>query len=193
MTLYYAMAARRDVTGFGIYATTLVAGSLMLTLSAKVTIPFYPVPLTMQTLVIIGLGLALGPQRGLAAVLLYLAMGAAGIPVFAGTPEKGIGIPYMLGPTGGYLAGYIPAVLIGGWLATRGWDRTPVCAMAAALAAGAVIYIPGLLWLGAVIGFDKPVLEYGLYPFIFGDIIKAALAALAFPAAWRWLASKGVS
>lgn len=185
MTLYESVAIRRGRDSLAIDAATIVAASLLLGLSAKISVPFYPVPLTMQTFVVIGLGLALGPARGGAAVLLYLVEGASGLPVFAGTPEKGIGLAYMMGPTGGYLLGYLPAVLLGGWLAVRGWDRSPVTAMAAALMAGAVIYGPGLLWLGTLIGFDKPVLALGLYPFILGDIIKAMLAALLFPMAWK--------
>lgn len=190
MTLFAALAERRSAGGHAVDAAVVVAASLLLALSAKLSVPFYPVPLTMQTLVVIGLGLALGPVRGGAAVLLYLAQGAAGFPVFAGTPEKGIGLAYMMGPTGGYLLGYLPAVLLGGWLAGRGWDRHPLSAMAAALLAGAVIYVPGLLWLGGVIGFDKPVLELGLYPFILGDLVKAALAAILFPLAWKAIAPK---
>jgi biotin transport system substrate-specific component len=187
MTLYDAIAARRTTMPLAWDTAVVIAASLLLALSAKIAVPFYPVPLTMQTFVVIGLGLALGPWRGLAAVLLYLAEGAAGLPVFAGTPEKGIGIAYMMGPTGGYLLGYVPAVLLAGFLAGRGWDRGPVGAMAAALLAGAVIYIPGLLWLGAVVGFDKPVVALGLTPFVFGDVVKAMLAALVFPMAWKAL------
>lgn len=192
MTLFNAIATtdRVGAQRVAIDAATVVAASLLLALSAKISVPFYPVPLTMQTFVVIGLGLALGPWRALAAVLLYLAEGAAGFPVFAGTPAKGIGLAYMVGPTGGYLLGYIPAVLIGGWLAKKGWDRNPLRAMAAASVCGAVIYVPGLLWLGTVIGFDKPVLQFGLYPFIFGDIVKAMLAAIVFPAAWAALEGK---
>ena len=193
MTLYQAIADRRTSRLGTMDITAVVAGSLLLTLSAKIQVPFYPVPLTMQTLVVIGLGLALGPVRGAAAVALYLAQGAAGLPVFAGTPEKGIGIAYMMGPTGGYLAGYLPATLFAGWLAERGWDRNVFTAMLAALLAGAVIYVPGLLWLGSVVGWDKPVLAFGLYPFISGDIIEAVLAAIAFPAAWKWLSHKGMN
>jgi biotin transport system substrate-specific component len=169
----------------------VATAALLLTVSAKISIPFYPVPLTMQTFVVIGLGLALGPWRASAAVLLYLAAGAAGLPVFAGTPQQGIGLTYMLGPTGGYLLGYLPAVALGGWLAKQEWDRRSLHTMIAALLSGAVIYVPGLLWLGTVIGFDKPVLQLGLYPFIFGDIVKAALAALIFPMAWKVLKAKG--
>lgn len=193
MTLYQAVADRQTSRLTTMDVVAVVAGSLLLTLSAKVQVPFYPVPMTMQTLVVIGLGLALGPVRGAAAVTLYLAQGALGLPVFAGTPEKGIGLAYMMGPTGGYLLGYLPAALLAGWLAERGWDRNVFTAMLAALLAGAVIYVPGLLWLGSVIGFDKPVLAFGLYPFIPGDIMKAVLAAIAFPAAWKWLSSKGMN
>lgn len=185
MTIYNAIARRRGTSSLAIDGTTIFAASLLLALSAKIAVPFYPVPITMQTFVVIGLGLALGPVRGLAAIALYLAEGAAGFPVFAGTPQKGIGLAYMMGPTGGYLLGYLPAVLLAGWLAVRGWERNPLSAMAAALFAGAVIYVPGLLWLGAVLGFDKPILQFGLYPFIFGDIVKALLAVLVFPTAWK--------
>ncbi|ESY90529.1 biotin transporter BioY [Mesorhizobium sp. LNHC209A00] len=187
MTIYSVIARRWGTSRLAIDGTAVFAASLLLALSAKIAVPFYPVPITMQTFVVIGLGLALGPVRGLAAVPLYLAEGAAGFAVFAGTPEKGIGLAYMMGPTGGYLLGYLPAVLLAGWLAVRGWARNPLSAMAAALLAGAVIYVPGLLWLGAVLGFDKPVLQFGLYPFIFGDIVKALLAVLVFPTAWKWI------
>ena len=193
MTLYHAVADKQSSRITSTDVIAVIAGSLLLTLSAKVQVPFYPVPMTMQTLVVIGLGLALGPVRGVAAVALYLAQGAAGLPVFAGTPEKGIGLAYMMGPTGGFLLGYLPAALLAGWLAERGWDRNVFTAMLAALLAGAVIYVPGLLWLGSVIGFDKPVLAYGLIPFIPGDIAKAMLAAIAFPAAWKWLSAKGMN
>jgi len=193
MTLYQTFADRRTSRLSTMDIVAVVAGSLLLTASAKIQLPFYPVPMTMQTLVVIGLGLALGPVRGTAAVALYLAQGALGLPVFAGTPEKGIGLAYMMGPTGGYLAGYLPAALLAGWLAGRGWDRNVVTAMLAALLAGAVIYVPGLLWLGSVIGWDKPVLAFGLYPFVPGDIMKAVLAAIAFPAAWKWLSHKGMN
>ncbi|TPM93620.1 biotin transporter BioY [Mesorhizobium sp. B2-1-3A] len=187
MTIYNAIAGRLGTTNHWVDIATVVAASLLVAISAKIAVPFYPVPITMQTFVVIGLGLALGPVRGLATIALYLAEGAAGFPVFAGTPEKGIGLAYMMGPTGGYLLGYLPSVLVAGWLAVRGWDRNPLYATVAALLAAAVIYVPGLFWLGSVIGFDKPVLQYGLIPFIPGDIVKALLAALVFPAAWKWL------
>ncbi len=168
-------AALRDLAA-------ILAAALLLTLSARISVPFYPVPMTLQTFAAIGLGFALGPWRATAAVLLYLAEGAAGLPVFAGTPEKGIGLAYLLRPTGGYLIGYALAALLAGWAGTRKWAAKPVPAVLAGFLAGAVVYAPGLLWLGVVIGFDKPVLQYGLYPFILGDVTKAALAALLFVA-----------
>ena len=191
MTLFDTMTLRRAGGGAVTDTVTVFAASLLLVLSAKIAVPFYPVPMTMQTLVVIGIGLALGPVRGGAAILLYLAEGAAGLPVFAGTPEKGIGLAYMAGPTGGYLVGFMLAAVTAGLLARRSWDRSPIKATIAALLAGAVIYLPGLLWLGIVIGFDKPLLEFGLYPFIPGDLFKAVLAGLIFTIAWRALGREG--
>lgn len=174
-------------------AAIVVAASLLLIVSAKISIPFWPVPLTMQTFVVIGLGLALGPALGTAAVGLYLVEGALGLPVFSGTPEKGIGLAYMAGPTGGFLAGFLLAAFVAGHLAKRGLDRNVFTAFLAALAGAVVLYIPGLLWLGTLFGWDKPILEWGLYPFIYGDLLKAALAAIAFPAAWKALKARGIA
>ena len=193
MTLYDTLALRSGRRGVATDVPVVLAGSLLLVLSAKFQVPFFPVPMSMQTFVAIGLGLALGPVRGALAVALYLAQGAAGFAVFAGTPERGLGLAYMMGPTGGFLIGFVLVALAAGWLAGRGFDRNPVTAMAAALLASAIIYLPGLLWLGAVIGWDKPVLAMGLYPFILGDIAKAMLAAIAFPVAWKWLSARGMS
>lgn len=170
----------------------VAAASLLITLSAKVAIPFYPVPMTMQTFVVIGLGLALGPRLGLAAVAFYIAQGALGLPVFTGTPEKGIGLAYMMGPTGGYLLGFLIAVYVSGMLAERGWDRNIFSAFAVAVIGTAILMFPGVLWLGVLFGWDKPILEWGLYPFILGGFAKAALAAAVFPAAWRFLKARGL-
>lgn len=170
----------------------VVVGSLLLTLSAKIAIPFYPVPQTMQTFVVIGLGLALGPRLGLAAVAFYLAQGALGLPVFAGTPEKGIGWAYMMGPTGGYLLGFLIAAYVVGVLAERGWDRNVFSAFAVALTGTAILFVPGLLWLGVLFGWSQSILESGLYPFIVGGLAKSALAAAVFPAAWRFLKARGL-
>jgi biotin transport system substrate-specific component len=150
-----------------------VLGSALLTLSAKLQVPFYPVPMTMQTLVVLLIGLAYGFPLGAATVLLYLAEGAAGLPVFAGTPEKGIGLAYMAGPTGGYLIGFVLAAALCGWIAER---RRDVPGLALAVVAGSIaIYLPGVLWLARFVGFDKA-FDFGLVPFLWGDLLKAALA-----------------
>ena len=167
-----------------------IAGSLLLTLAAKVQVPFYPVPLTLQTLVVLSIGMAFGWRLGMATVLLYLAQGAAGLPVFAGTPEKGIGLAYMLGGTGGYLLGYVLAAGICGWLAERGWDRNVATTALAMLIGNVVMYVPGLLWLGTLFGWDKPILAWGLTPFLLGDLLKLVLAAALLPLAWKLVRRK---
>jgi biotin transport system substrate-specific component len=162
-------------------------GSAVLWASAKIQVPFYPVPMTLQTLAVLGLGMAYGWRLAFATLLLYLAQGAFGLPVFAGTPEKGIGLAYMMGPTGGYLLGFLLAATLCGWLAERGWDRNVAKTALAMLAGNVIIYVPGLIWLGGLYGWDKPILEWGLTPFILGDLTKLALAAAVLPLAWRWL------
>jgi len=164
-----------------------VAGTALLTLAAKIQVPFYPVPMTLQTFAVLALGTAYGWRLGAATLLLYLAEGALGLPVFAGTPEKGIGLAYMMGGTGGYLIGFVLAAAVCGWLAERGWDRNVAWTALAMLIGNAIIYIPGLLWLGGLFGWDKPILEWGLTPFLLGDAAKLALAAAVLPLAWKWL------
>jgi biotin transport system substrate-specific component len=154
-------------------ALLALLGSALLTVSAKVQVPFYPVPMTLQTLVVLLLGLALGWRLAFATVLLYLAQGAIGLPVFAGTPEKGIGLAYMLGPTGGYLVGFALAAAVTGWIA--GHRRDFLVLVAAALAGTATIWICGLLWLATLVGFQQAI-ALGLVPFLLGDLVKAALA-----------------
>ena len=166
-------------------AVIVFAGSLLLTLSAKLSIPFPLVPMTLQTLVVLCLGMLLGPRLGVAAVLAYLAQGAVGLPVFAGTPEKGIGLAYMLQHTGGYLVGYVFAAYTVGKLAQRHWDRSMLTTIAAMLIGNAVIYVFGLLWLGTLIGWDKPVLAFGLTPFLLGDLAKVLIAATILPGLWK--------
>ncbi len=164
-----------------------LAGTALLTLSAKIQVPFYPVPMTMQTFMVLTLGMAYGWRLGGATLLLYLAEGAMGLPVFAGTPGKGIGVAYMLGGTGGYLIGFVLAAALCGWLAERGWDRRFMTTALALLIGNIAIYVPGLLWLGSLFGWDKPILEWGLTPFILGDAMKLALAAALMPLAWKLL------
>ena len=168
-----------------------VAGTILIALSAKIRVPFYPVPMTMQTLVVLTLGMAYGWRLAGTTMLLYLAEGAAGLPVFAGTPEQGVGLSYMLGGTGGYLAGFVLAAVVCGWLAERGWDRGMATTALAMLVGNALIYVPGLLWLGTLFGWDKPILEWGLLPFVPGDAVKLALAAALMPFAWRLLRRGG--
>lgn len=173
-----AMSAMRAVI-------LVFAGSVLLTVAAKIQIPFYPVPMTMGTFAVLGLGMAMGWRLGGASVAFYLAQGAIGLPVFAGTPEKGIGLAYMAGPTGGYLLGYLLAAVACGLLAERGWDRKVLTTAAAMLIGNAIIYVPGVLYLGALFGWDKPILEWGMTPFLLGDLTKLALAAALLPAAWH--------
>ena len=163
----------------------VVTGSLFLAASAKIQVPFYPVPMTMQTFVVLFLGFALGSRLGALTVVVYLVEGAAGLPVFAGTPEKGIGIPYMLGPTGGYLVGFVLAAWAVGALAERGWGRSLPRAAMAAMVGLVAVYLPGLAWLAAVVGWSERVLALGLMPFLPGEVLKIALLAIALPLIWR--------
>lgn len=167
----------------------IVAGSLLLTLSAKVEIPLQPVPFTFQSLVVLALGVVFGPMLGLATVLAYLAQGALGLPVFAGTPEKGIGLAYMVGPTGGYLLGFAIAAYVTGWLARAKWDRNIVTMAIAMLIGNVIIYAFGVAHLASLIGFDKAV-EFGLKPFVFFDIIKTVAAAIIIPSLWKLFGGK---
>jgi biotin transport system substrate-specific component len=168
-------------------AILVVGGSLALWVSAKVQVPFYPVPMTMQTFVVLVIGMAYGWRLGGATVLLYLAEGAAGLPVFAGSPERGIGLAYLIGPTGGYLLGFFLAATVAGWLAERGWDRKVASTLLAMLIGTSLIFALGLVWLGTVIGWDKPILELGLMPFVLGEAFKIALATAMLPVGWRLL------
>lgn len=159
-------------------------GTALLTVCAKIQVPFYPVPLTMGTLAVLLIGMGYGWRLATATLLLYMVQGAAGLPVFAGTPEKGIGLTYMMGGTGGYLIGYVLAAGVCGWLAERGMGQHFISTMLVMLVGNALIYVPGLLWLGALYGWDKPILEWGLTPFILGDATKLVLAAFLMPMAW---------
>ncbi|HVW54208.1 MAG TPA: biotin transporter BioY [Rhizobiaceae bacterium] len=169
---------------------TVIAASLLLTLSAKIEVPFYPVPLSLQTFAVLGLGFVLGSRLAGSAVLLYLIEGAAGLPVFAGTPEKGIGLAYLMGPTGGYLVGFLFAAVLCGLLAERGWGKSVISTLSGMVMGNIVIYALGLFWLGTLLGWDKPILHWGLYPFLLGDALKIALATALLPAAWKFAARR---
>jgi biotin transport system substrate-specific component len=178
-TVLNAMASALRVT------LLTVIGSLLIWQAAKIQIPFYPVPMTMGTFAVFVIGMAYGWRLGTATVLLYLAEGLMGLPVFAGTPEKGIGLAYMLGGTGGYLVGYVLAAASVGILAERGWDKNILTSALAMLIGNVFIYVPGLLWLGILHGWDKPIFQWGLTPFLFGDFTKLALAAVLMSLTWK--------
>lgn len=159
-----------------------VIGSLLLTVSAKIQVPFWPVPMTMQTFVVLVLGVAYGWRLAGATVLLYLAEGALGLPVFAG----GGGLAYMAGPTGGYLAGFLLAAIAVGWLAERGWARSAASTLAAMLIGTAIIFACGVAWLATLIGLPQAI-SAGLVPFLLSEAVKIALATALVPSAWRLL------
>ena len=174
-------------------------GSIILTISAKIKVPFYPIPMTMQTLVVVLIGVTLGWKLGLATVFAYLFEGAIGIPVFAGTPEKGLGVAYLMGPTGGYLFGFLVATYVAGsfkydncfdsqkfklakenlpfFLALRSAITLPYKNIIKLIFSVSFIYIFGLLWLGFFIGWDKPIFQLGAYPFLLAELFKMLILA----------------
>jgi len=164
-----------------------VAGTLILTLSAKTKVVFGPVDMSLQTLAVFLIAASFGLRLGVATLLLYLVEGALGLPVFQGTPEKGIGIAYMFGPTGGYLVGFVAAAAIVGWAADRGWDRSVVKFLGVVLAAEVVMLAMGFGWLSGLIGLEKA-WQFGVVPFIVPDLVKVALASASVPAVWSLLA-----
>ncbi len=176
----------REGTALLVKQVVLVAlGIVALAVAAKIKVPMWPVPITMGTFAVLTIGTAYGARLGLITMLGYLLVGALGFDVFAGSSAEKFGLTYMMGGTGGYLVGYLMATVLLGALAARGWDRS-VTKLALALSlANVLIYVPGLLWLGQLYGWDKPILEWGLTPFLLGDAIKLGLAALLIPAVWK--------
>ncbi len=154
-------------------------GSLLLTISAKVQIPFYPVPMTMQTLVVLMIGMSYGAPLAASTVFLYLFQGAIGLPVFA----TGGGLTYMMGPTGGYLVGFFLSAILLGILASNGWGKTWQTTAVAMILGVGVIFAIGVSWLAVFIGL-KAALINGFLPFIYADFLKIIIASLAMPAAW---------
>lgn len=167
-------------------AALALGGTVLLWLSSKIQIPLYPVPVTMQTLVVLVLGIAYGWRLGVATMALYLVEGAIGLPVFAGGWSEGGGYHLLFGPTGGYLFGFVVAAGVCGRLAERGWDRNLWTAGAAMVIGNLVIYAMGLAWLAVQIGAADAV-KYGLLPFLLGDALKIVLGACGLPAAWQLL------
>jgi biotin transport system substrate-specific component len=164
----------------------IVIGSILLTISAKIKIPFYPVPMTMQTFVVLFFGIAFGYKIGLATVTLYLLEGIFGLPVFSNSPEKGIGLVYFTGPTMGYLIGFLVAVyLVGIRRDLLYWSKKHyvnlLTVFTRLIVSASFIYILGLLWLGSLIGWDKPIYKLGAEPFLLAELFKLLLLTALYP------------
>ncbi|MBE0692493.1 MAG: biotin transporter BioY [Aquamicrobium sp.] len=179
----------KGVARYAMLALLAISGTLLLTLAAKTKVVLGPVDLYLGNLAVLAIAAAFGLRLGLATFLLYLAEGAMGFPVFQSTPEKGIGIAYMMGTTGGYLFGMILATALVGWAADRGWDRNPVKLFSVMVVGVALILAFGFAWLATLIGAEKA-WQFGVVPFIVPDLVKAALAASAVPAVWALFARR---
>jgi biotin transport system substrate-specific component len=158
------------------YAFVALLGSILLAISSKVKIPFYPVPMTMQTLVVIVIGIAFGWKLGIATISLYLFEGILGMPVFSGTPEKGVGLIYFTGPTMGYLIGFLIAVFLAGKFI---YNNNLIQNFLKILLATSFIYLLGVIWLGSLIGWDKPIFKLGVQPFLLAELFKILIATFA--------------
>ena len=158
------------------YVFLALIGSIILAVSSKIKIPFYPVPMTMQTLVVLMIGIVFGWKLGLATVSLYLFEGIIGLPVFSGTPEKGLGLVYFTGPTMGYLLGFLVAVYISGKF---NYDSNIIKNFLKLLLATSFIYILGMTWLGNLIGWDKPIFQLGAHPFLLAELFKILIVTFA--------------
>ena len=158
------------------YIFLALIGSIVLAVSSKIKIPFYPVPMTMQTLIVLVIGIGFGWRLGLATVSLYLFEGIIGLPVFSGTPEKGIGLIYFTGPTMGYLIGFLVAVYISGKF---NYDNNLIKNFIKLTLATSFIYILGMSWLGSLIGWDKPIFQLGAQPFLLAELFKILIATIA--------------
>ena len=153
----------------------IVLGSIALTISAKIKIPFYPVPMTMQTFVVLFLGISFGYKIGLATISLYLLEGIFGLPVFSNSPERGVGLAYFTGPTMGYLIGFLSACFLASFIRI---EDNYLKIFIKLILSVSTIYILGVLWLGTLIGWDKPIIELGVLPFILAEFFKIALLTL---------------
>tara|TARA_Y100000816_G_scaffold234302_1_gene179818 strand:+ start:27 stop:578 length:552 start_codon:yes stop_codon:yes gene_type:complete len=151
-------------------------GTIFLAISSKIKIPFYPVPMTMQTLVVLIIGIGFGWKLGIATIMLYLFEGIIGLPVFSGTPEKGVGLIYFTGPTMGYLIGFLVAVFFAGKF---NYDNNLFKNFLKLTFATSFIYILGMLWLGGLIGWDKPIFKLGAQPFLLAELFKILLATFS--------------
>ena len=157
------------------YILVIFLGSVLLTISSKIKIPFYPVPMTMQTFVVLFLGMSFGYKIGLATVSIYLIEGIIGLPVFSNSPEKGVGLVYFTGPTMGYLVGFLFATFLAGYFSFKGNILVNFIKL---LISVSPIYVFGIFWLGSLIGWDKPILQLGVTPFLLAEIFKISILAL---------------
>ena len=155
-----------------------ILGTLLLTISAKIKIPFYPVPMTMQTFMVLLFGIALGPKIAFLTVSIYLFEGIFGLPVFANTPEKGIGLVYFTGPTMGYLIGFLAATYFAGMFK---YNKGIINTFIKLIFSVSLIYILGLLWLGILIGWEKPIFKLGAQPFLLAELFKILLLSILVP------------
>ena len=158
------------------YVFLALIGSITLAISSKIKIPFYPVPMTMQTLVVLIIGIGFGWKLGLATISLYLFEGIIGLPVFSGSPEKGVGLIYFTGPTMGYLLGFLVAVYVSGKFI---YDNNLVKNFFKLLIATSFIYILGMAWLGSLIGWEKPIFQLGAQPFLLAELLKILIATFS--------------
>lgn len=161
-----------------------ILGSVFIAISAKIQVPMWPVPMTMQTFAVLIVGMSFGFRLGGATLILYLAEGAAGLPVFA----SGGGLAYLAGPTAGYLVGFLVSAALVGWLAERGWDRTFVLTLVAMVLGTIVIFGLGVTWLAIFLGDVNKAIAGGLTPFLVGAVVKITLAAVVLPIAWKFAA-----
>ena len=157
------------------YLLIIFLGSILLTISSKIKIPFYPVPMTMQTFVVLFLGMSFGYKIGLATVSLYLLEGIIGLPVFSNSPEKGVGIIYFTGPTMGYLIGFLFATFLAGYF---NFKVNVFYTFLKLIISVSVIYILGVFWLGNLIGWDKPIIQLGVTPFLLAELFKVSILAI---------------
>ena len=157
------------------YILVIFLGSVLLAISSKIKIPFYPVPMTMQTFVVLFLGMSFGYKIGLATVGLYLIEGIVGLPVFSNSPEKGVGIVYFTGPTMGYLIGFLFATFLAGYF---DFKKNILIVFFKLLISVSTIYLLGIFWLGSLIGWDKPIIQLGVTPFLLAELFKISILTL---------------
>ncbi len=179
-TVADALAGQGTIVSNGLLA---LAGSLLIATLAQIAVPVGPVPISGQTLGVLLVAAVLGPKRGALAVTMYVAEGTVGLPVFAGGRA---GLAVLMGPTGGYLIGFIAAAWVIGTLCRAGMDRRPTTTFITMIVGSAVIYLFGILWLAQFTGWSS-VLQFGVIPFLFGDALKAAIATVALPMAWSFI------